>query len=350
MDDKIKTAAAREQIPYLHFLRTAAILFVIMLHSYTPYFTDAANYDTRTWFAMLFLNAFSRAGVPLFFMMSGYLMMSDKKALDVGAFYKKRLPRIVIPLVIYSVIFYAYDCISGAQVFGVTDFLSKLFSAHNGGMRYHLWYLYTLIGFYFVTPFLKRIVDNCTRKELWAFQIVAMFFTAIMPVIHLTTPIYVYFFDPLFNGYMGYFIFGYVLGTADTDKKYAPLAGIAMIAAGFSFSFFGNHVYSSAEAINPVFNGGYYLNHYLIAGGIFILAKRFYKKGHPIVNKMFALLSEASFVMYFVHTTVIDFMWDHIAHLSPALGISALFLSASVISAVAGILVTRIKLLKGFLY
>jgi len=350
MDDKTKTTAKREQIPYLHFLRACAILFVIMLHSYTPYFTDAANYDTRTWFAMLFINAFSRAGVPLFFMMSGYLLMSDKKSLDVGNFYKKRLPRIIIPLVIYSTVFYVYDCISGAQTFGVFDFLSKLFSAHNGGMRYHLWYLYTLIGFYLVTPFLKRIVDNCTRKQLWTFQIVVMFFTAIMPVIHLTTPVYVYFFDPLFNGYMGYFIFGYVLGTADTDNKYAPLAGIAMIAAGFSLSFFGNHVYSSAEGINPVFNGGYYLNHYLIAGGIFILAKRFYKKGAPAVNKIFALISEASFVMYFVHTTVLDAVSGLTAGLSPALGILVYFFSASILSALAGIIVTRIKFLKGFLY
>ena len=350
MDDKTTITAKREQIPYLHFLRTAAILFVIMLHSYSPYFTDAAHYDTRTWFVMLFLNAFSRAGVPLFFMMSGYLLMSDKRSLDVGSFYKKRLPRIVVPLVIYSVIFYAYDCISGAQTFGVFDFLSKLFSAHNGGMRYHLWYLYTLIGFYLVTPFLKRIVDNCTRKQLWTFQTVAVFFTAIMPIIHLTTPIYVYMFDPLFNGYMGYFIFGYVLGTADVDKKYAPLAGIAMIIAGFSFSFFGNHVYSSAEGINPVFNGGFYLNHYLIAGGIFILAKRFYKKGHPTVNKIFTLVSEASFVMYFVHTTALDIAAIFTGGLSPAVSILIFFFSASLVSFAIGMIITRIKFLKGFLY
>jgi len=340
----------REDIPYLHALRVIAILCVILLHSMNPYITDVGIFGTRTWFGMLFLNSIARAGVPLFFMISGFLHLSSESTLDIKGFYTKRLGGIVIPLFSWSVIYYTLEAINGGSL-DILSFFSKFFNAHGGGVEYHFWFLYTLFGFYLLMPFLKRITDSLSRGGLWVFLCVISFFTAVMPVIHLTTPLFVYFFDPLLNGYAGFFIFGYILGTADTEKRYTvPLAVLSLV-LGISITFFGNHFYSSETAIDLVFNGGFYLNHYLTAGGIFILLKKLWRLKDGIICSFTKVLSRSSFSMYFVHVFVMNEFFRRLSEdVSPAMGVVISFAFVSLVSAALGVILTRIRPLKGILY
>ena len=77
--------SAKKQIPYLHYLRAVAILMVVALHSITPYISDAAIYGKKSWYVYLFINAVTRGGVPMFLMISGYLMLNDDASRDFSA-------------------------------------------------------------------------------------------------------------------------------------------------------------------------------------------------------------------------------------------------------------------------
>ena len=58
----------RERIAYLDFLRCLAIFLVILLHTLVPVVTNTGVYGVPSWKLCVALDAFTRVGVPLFFM------------------------------------------------------------------------------------------------------------------------------------------------------------------------------------------------------------------------------------------------------------------------------------------
>lgn len=63
----------------LDLLRCLAILMVVTLHAAAPLLSDPALMGTPAWYFCLLLDPFSRTGVPLFFMLSGFLLLRDPR-------------------------------------------------------------------------------------------------------------------------------------------------------------------------------------------------------------------------------------------------------------------------------
>lgn len=87
-----------KRIPYLDFLRCLAIFFVIVLHSIAPTLVNPGFYSCATWYLCMLADPFDRTGVPLFFMISGYLLLSRSGTEQVWKFYRHNIPKLVIPL------------------------------------------------------------------------------------------------------------------------------------------------------------------------------------------------------------------------------------------------------------
>ena len=96
----------RERMTYLDCLRCLAIFLVIRLHTLVPVVTNTGVYGVPSWKLCVALDAFTRVGVPLFFMLSGYLMLSREGTRQFAAFYRKNLPKLGIPLVVWNLIYY----------------------------------------------------------------------------------------------------------------------------------------------------------------------------------------------------------------------------------------------------
>ena len=130
----------------IDFMRIVAAFAVVVIHVSSYYLKN--DFTQYSWMFANFFNAFSRWSVPLFIMISGALLISDKSFQNVDLFFKKRLNRILLPLVFWSVIFtlfsiYVYD------FFSIKDIFARLYI---GEPYYHLWYLFLILGIYFVTP------------------------------------------------------------------------------------------------------------------------------------------------------------------------------------------------------
>lgn len=197
------------RIPYLDFIRCLAIILVITLHAMTPILTNTAFYQTKSWYFCMLVDPLNRAGVPLFFMISGYLMLSRPSTEQTVKFYKKNLPKLIIPLVSWNLIYCIVANFRDNLRINPTTFLQQLL---NQGASYHMWFVYTLLGIYLICPFLRRIIVNCTFKELSLLIGIILFPTTIRPFLNIVQPIYIYLFDPLMEGYLGYFLLGYCLG------------------------------------------------------------------------------------------------------------------------------------------
>ncbi|WP_398454399.1 acyltransferase [Sphingobacterium thalpophilum] len=210
---------------YISVLRIVAIFLVIMIHSSSGYL-NSNQFDSFDWNYANWLNSFARFSVPLFVTISGALLL--RKEEPTTTFYKKRLFKIIPPFLFWTLIYLAgyfvrytdLSSLSFPQVINIV--LIKLKSGSNA----HLWYLYMIIGLYLAVPYIRKIVANCTKKELQIFLclwFVSLFFTSRPYNAYLPN------FDlKFFSGYMGYLVLGYYLQKYPMHRKWLSL-GLFML-------------------------------------------------------------------------------------------------------------------------
>ena len=110
------------------------------------------------------LDSINSLGVPIFFALSGLFILS-KDYTDIIGFYKKRLIRIGIPYLIYSILYVCY--FTGYEennIFGIPAAYVKDILTANVHPTH--WFVYSIIGLYFAAPFLSRMFHAISDDEL----------------------------------------------------------------------------------------------------------------------------------------------------------------------------------------
>ena len=128
------------------------------------------------------MNAFCRPCVPLFVMLSGYLLLPIKK--DTKTFLKTRLSRTVILFVIWAV-FYAFYYYFKGNYDLHTAIVNAFSTFINWGVYLgHTWYMYMIIGLYLFMPIVSPWVKQASFNDflyflgLWGV-------TGLFPYIHV---------------------------------------------------------------------------------------------------------------------------------------------------------------------
>lgn len=179
----------------------------------------------------------------------------------------------------------------------------------------------------------EKIVVSSTRGELWFLLLLFAFCGTIRPFFNLNFPLYIFFFDPLVNGYFVYFLLGYLLGTGKKDKKLTYILGMMSVLFTIHNGFV-THQESSLDGIIMPFNNGFDLHHVMNASGLFLLCSLYSKTklaniGHKFTN----LLAKYSFSVYLVHAGVMEIMMVYfLRSASPIVSVLFLFTSTTVIS------------------
>lgn len=329
---------------YLDLLRIYAIFCVIMLHIAMPFLESVERYGTRIWHVANVLNTFSRSGVPLFFMISGYLLLCNPKTAEIGSFYKKRLSKIAVPFLVWNVIYYIAYTLMENRNLSVAEFFQQMLVS---GTSYHFWYVYTLIIIYLFMPFLKRILDGLEQKWCWVLLIISGIKTTIVPFIHAITSIEIYMFDNLMLGYVGYVLLGYILGRFEYSQK-QNIVFYCVGIIGACITTYGNYAMSDGGK-NFVFNGGYQLGHFMLAAGIFVLFKNF-KTTSGKAAKVAGTLSGITFGMYLVHPMTVSLVYKIVSpQLRPFIYIFVMFGLTVIVSAGITYLLSKIKFINKIL-
>lgn len=87
-------------IAWVDFLRILACFLVVVAHCCDPF---VGSFDgTFNFKSAVFWGSLVRPCVPLFAMISGVLLFPV--TMEMGAFYSKRLKRVLIPLVVWSLV------------------------------------------------------------------------------------------------------------------------------------------------------------------------------------------------------------------------------------------------------
>ena len=340
------------EIRYLHMLRCIAIFLVIALHCVAPYLTGKQiAFGSKTWLACDIINSAGRMGVPIFFMISGFLLLSDERTLDIKNFYKKRMKRIFIPFLCWDIIYFITNAIFHHQPLEIGKFFSELLVQ---GSKYHLWFLYQIMGIYLLLPFLKRLLDRCKPREQVLFFAIVLFQPTILLFINTIQPaVRIAPFGPLVEGYVGFFLFGYLLGTYQVTPRWRRVIYCAGI-VGFLLNIVGNFCFSSPQQIKLVFNAGYSITHYLTAGALFLWFKEHFRTSPSTsfqngIYRGARWISKLSFGIYLSHVLILEHFavfLSNILSLSPASSIVFSFFATSVLSTLLIFLLSKCKPLR----
>lgn len=102
----------------------------------------------------------SSIGVPLFWMISGALLLPKKEPWK--KIYRKRILRIASVLFLFSLIRYFYLCIAEGLTGSVGEFFQSFYTQK---IFLPYWFLYEYMGMLFVLPFLRKMMQNLTEQE-----------------------------------------------------------------------------------------------------------------------------------------------------------------------------------------
>lgn len=325
MNEGIKAVpnTSKNRLGYVDAVRVFAMVMVILLHCICDYSNHSGNFGRPLWWMTSFLNELTRTGVPLFFMISGFLLIESVNISDIGKFYKRRFSKVAVPFLIYNVFYYCYFKIRSGENLLDGQFFTQLV---NNGSAYHLWFMYSLLLLYLFVPFIRMISEKATPKILILFFVLTIFQTTLKPFFNILFGGKVYFFfaEDGVVGYMGYAVLGYILGKYEIkwDKAIITL-GLLAIPVFAVANFYG-----AIQGDGFVFSGGYTLNHYIEAAAMFLL----FKNLNINKNKVLSLLSVLSFRAYLIHVFVIELFKPVFDNLSPSVMMLAMFVLSLVLS------------------
>ena len=191
----------KDRIFYLDELRAIAILMVLLAHT-IQYFPVNMNYLTSP--TLLSYLAISRMGVPLFFMLSGALLLN--KEYSISQFIKKRFSRVLIPAIFWYIILF----LSVAYVNSFNFDLMYLW-IYDAPFP---WFVCAIIGIYLLMPIFNSFIKEHGTRGAEYFLFIWLIFV-ILTNFNLTQEYYVALVFQNFGIYMGYVVLGYYLANKE---------------------------------------------------------------------------------------------------------------------------------------
>ena len=127
----------------------------------------------------LIISIFCKFAVPLFFSISGALLLVDDSE-TLATVFAKRIWKIFCVLFLFSFFYYYQQVYIGNELFSISRFLSKLY---EGYWNSSYWYLYAYISFLVSLPLLRKFVKELETQHYYYMIGLAVFYNGILPVV-----------------------------------------------------------------------------------------------------------------------------------------------------------------------
>lgn len=333
----------QNNIGWVDLLRVLACFMVVFSHSCDA-FVAQFDADRASFLTGVFGGSLMRASVPLFVMMTGVLLLPVGQGYDLVSFYRKRIGRILPPLVFWSValplLMYAYfnytnpsTCNPQVAVDGYTvqQLVQRIYTfVFNFNFdTTPLWYLYMLIGLYLLMPVLNAWLVQASQRELkvvlglWVVSLFLPYLKMLAPVLGYQGNygnmellgmcdwnIYGTFY--YFSGFVGYLVLAYYLKRYPLQWSWGKMlaimiplfvAGYAITAGGYILTqehFPGNYAYLE---IVWYFNG---INVFMMTLPLFAIVQKMAVRSRRWLSRLASL----AFGIYLCHFVFVFVCYD----------------------------------------
>lgn len=282
----------KERIAYFDFLRGLAIMMVVGIHTYT------LGEDSTVVRQLL------NTAVPLFIAISGYFLSQKKmeKKDDYLSFLKKQLPKVYLPVLVWSLPLYALALYSGSSIIKQTILLL--------GCGISIYYFVAFImQCYVVLP----VINNCISRNKRGGVIVSCLisFAWIAGVVYMNTiqgegiPLILYA-GPL-PCWLMFFVLGVMIGHKP-ERNYSIILPMVISILGFILSVIESDYlldhYGKGVGIKPS-------SYIYSAGMIFLMFSNKVEKlvsRTGIIYRLFIWIGSLSFSIYLIHRYFVSFL------------------------------------------
>ena len=298
----------------IDLIRVVACFLVMQTHAGEIYYIedngDLIRNEKNIWPGIF--NSLARVCVPLFVMISGYLLLPMKT--DYSTFLKKRFTRVSFPFIAFCIFYDIYYYIRGViDIKTMLINIPKIFINYGSELG-HLWFMYMIMGVYLLIPIFSPWIKSA-KKEHFYFYFVIWLISSFSCYIHLAFPQIwgeVYWNNnTVVQGFIG--DFGYaVLGAfikLHLKEKNLYILGIILYLIGSGFTMFG-FLYKREEAttceeieVTWKFDS---INVVIATFGVFLLLRKIECKNEKVV-KIFNDIALKSYGMYLIHIFFLQF-------------------------------------------
>lgn len=255
----------------------------------------------NSYICALLFNGLCRVSVPIFFMISGALLLEQPVDYHKN---NKRTTGILVKTVLWTLIFLVWDFFYLGERYDIRMMFST-------PVRVHFWFLFVMFGIYITIPLWQKMVSGDSKRLMYYFSVLFIVTMAISFVLKVLK-MYVTYEIPLVGSscYAGYFIMGYVLRHFAEEiriKKWVCIAVWAVCVTAtnlltlFSSLQTRTHVETFSD-FRSVFIG-------VSAMAVFYL---FMKIKPPKSRRWVAGISKHSFNIYMMHVFFLDILQENI--------------------------------------
>lgn len=288
------------------FLRVLAILAVVLIHT-TITTIQATKHDIAAIPLTFFLNQIAIFAVPLFFLISGFVLELNYKQLNYFSYFQKRASRIIIPYVFWSL------CYVLAYPLTIPKNTSFFLLLITGKAAYQLYFIPSIILFYVLFPLLHKYYFVIAKKMILLplflggiiLQAVDYFYSpfSIGNALRVTLLSFIMF--PL-----GMLVSHHEEKMLSFTKKYFSILLSATLLTMFAVFAQGWYVYTTTHSAQAIYSQyqPLVLPYTLLIAAIFFP----YFSMHEIYKKIIMRLSRLSFFVFFIHVAIIYTFWDWI--------------------------------------
>ena len=183
----------KERIPFVDYIRVIACFMVMLVHSSENFYAAdssglagnvsmLASESNRFWVAF-WDGGISRTAVPLFMIISAFLLVPMPEGMTMTQFYRRRFKRILPPFICFLLLYTFLPLLWGGMTWEQSMADMKMLPFNFPSMAGHLWFMYPLISLYLIIPVVSPWLERATAKEERIF--IGIFaFTTLIPWLH----------------------------------------------------------------------------------------------------------------------------------------------------------------------
>lgn len=303
-----------QRITFLDYTRAIACFLVMLVHASECYYifsdteTMLADESSRLWVSIY--DGFSRMSVPLFMIVSAFLLVPIKEGESAFTFYRKRFVRILPPFFLFMIL-YAVLPVAWGQIDTTTALEQLVYIPLNFPMTAgHLWFIFPLIGLYLFIPVISPWLRKVGRREE-KFFIILFLISTCMPYLNffvgevwgqcLWNSYHTLWY---FSGYLGYLVLAHYIHRHLTwgTRRRIVIGSIAMtIGAVITILSFYIQTPAGTVVYTPTAELGWSfctINCVLLTAGAFLLFTCIRQTKAP---RIVTELSNLSYGMYLMH-------------------------------------------------
>lgn len=338
------------RIIYLDLLKIFSIFSMIVIHVSASFWVKTSVFEFN-WHIYNIYDSLVRFCVPVFFMISGVLLLEPRKKYSLYEIFNRYIIKTVRVFLIWSFI---YALISKNANTEFSEFLYFVITGH-----FHLWYLYALVGIYLILPFLRNIAQNKVLLEY--FLILSFIFTIMLTFLKANAQT-----AELFTileqksefyfayGYTGYFLLGYYLNKIEFTPKLRKLIYVLGIISVFITIIATAFLSIKARKGIDTYYSYFMPNVYFVAVAVFIFFKRMFSKIQLSSNtsQTVNLLANLSLGAYLSHDLV-NIAFNKIgltaSLFNPILSVPIISILVFIISYLIAYLISKIPILNKYI-